>query len=72
MRLTTGTGGSISVGRVTSMTACTAAGGWSYDVNPATATPTEIDLCDAACEPVRADVAAQVDIVLGCPTITTP
>src|SRR4029077_3634688 len=72
VRLTAGTGGATSIGRGTSRAACTAAGGWSYDVNPGAGTPTEIDLCDATCQQVRADVGAQVDIVLGCATITTP
>jgi hypothetical protein len=46
-------------------------GGWYYDVDPASGgTPTSILACDASCTAFRADLTIQVDIVLGCQTVT--
>jgi hypothetical protein len=46
-----------------------AAGGWFYD-NPAA--PMTISLCPASCAVITTDVAAQVDIQLGCQTLVAP
>jgi len=44
-------------------------GGWYYDVDPTTATPTKVILCPATCSAVKADPAGRVDVVQGCVTI---
>ena len=49
--------------QVASASACTAAGGWYYDVP---AKPTTINLCPASCTKVQIDSGAKVDIFLGC------
>ncbi len=46
-----------------------AAGGWFYDNRAA---PTTITLCPASCTMVTTDVAAQIDIQLGCQTLVAP
>jgi len=48
--------------------ACDAAGGWYYDVDPATGgTPTKIILCPTTCGDVKT-AGGQVDVVVGCQT----
>lgn len=56
---------------VASATDCAARnGGWYYDVDPRTGqTPTLIKMCPATCSVIGAD-RGQVDIVLGCATLT--
>jgi hypothetical protein len=49
---------------------CDAGGGWYYDVDPASGTPTKITLCPASCDAVKASGAgSKVDVLLGCQTI---
>ena len=47
--------------------ACTATGGWYYDVDPNTGTPKKIALCPASCDAIQASVG-QVEVVIGCVT----
>jgi hypothetical protein len=48
---------------------CDAAkGGWYYDVDPATATPTTVKVCDATCGGFKADATATVSLGFGCKT----
>jgi len=50
--------------------ACSGKGGWIYDVNPSTGTPSKIVICDATCDSFKAAGSqAQVSIQLGCKTI---
>jgi hypothetical protein len=52
--------------------ACTAAGGWYYDVDPKTGgTPTKVIICPSSCTSLNADPNAQIDVLLGCKTVTT-
>jgi hypothetical protein len=54
--------------KVKGKAACPASGlGWYYDNDSA---PTQIILCDATCAMITADAKAEVDVVLGCATIT--
>ena len=46
------------------------AGGWYYDKNPASGTPTKITACPASCSMFQTDLNGHVDVVLGCPTIS--
>lgn len=46
-------------------------GGWYYDVNPSSGTPTKILLCPASCNAVKADSQGKVDVLLGCKSITS-
>jgi hypothetical protein len=45
-----------------------ARGGWYYDVDPATGTPTRVRLCDATCMKVKGATDAQVELLFGCVT----
>ena len=44
---------------------CGSAPGWYYDASP----PTKIILCPSVCAGLKQDFGAQVQIVLGCPTL---
>jgi hypothetical protein len=46
-------------------------GGWYYDVNPSSGTPTKILLCPASCNAVKADSQGKIDVLLGCKSITS-
>ena len=48
---------------------CDARGGWYYDKDPATGTPTKITACPASCSMFQTDLNGKVNVVLGCPTI---
>ena len=48
---------------------CDARGGWYYDKDPATGTPTKITACPASCSMFQTDLNGHVDVILGCPTI---
>lgn len=48
---------------------CSNGQGWRYDN---AAAPTKIQLCPAACDKVKADATAKIDLVLGCATQTGP
>jgi len=67
----TALGGAVStVGYVNGKASCDPTrGGWYYDVDPATGTPSTIIACDATCARFRNDASVRVDIVLGCQTI---
>jgi hypothetical protein len=47
---------------------CDAAGGWHYDVDPASGKPTKIIACPASCDSFQKSVGGSVSIVLGCQT----
>jgi hypothetical protein len=44
-------------------------GGWYYDDPSA---PTRIELCSATCDAITVDLTSQVDVQLGCKTLTAP
>jgi hypothetical protein len=73
--LATGATSPVTIPYVTTgVTGCDAtAGGWYYDVDPATgATPTKIIMCPATCTKFGQDTGGQVDIRVGCKTIIAP
>ena len=45
-----------------------AAGGWYYDVDPPTGTPTRVIICPASCTRFKADAATRLDLLFGCAT----
>jgi hypothetical protein len=67
---TSGSGAVIELPNVKSASRCGAGGGWFYDVDPASGTPTALILCPASCSAVSGDPGGRVDVVLGCQTIT--
>jgi hypothetical protein len=48
---------------------CDARGGWYYDKDPASGTPTKITACPTTCSMFQTDLNGHVDVILGCPTI---
>ena len=70
---TSGSGSSSTIGHATidgtDGAGCDARGGWYYDKDPATGTPTKITACPASCSMFQTDLNGHVDVVLGCPTI---
>jgi hypothetical protein len=68
-----GSGSPIPIGHApidgTTGAGCDARGGWYYDKDPATGTPTKITACPASCSMFQTDLNGHVDVVLGCPTI---
>jgi hypothetical protein len=50
--------------------ACSAGGGWYYNVAPTSGTPTKIELCPTTCDTVKKDAAAKIDVFQGCTTYT--
>ena len=69
VQFTKGSGEVTTIGHTTSKAACDK-GGWYYDVDPATGTPTEIIACDSTCAQFQTDVSGHVDVILGCMTIS--
>jgi hypothetical protein len=47
-----------------------ATGGWYYDVDPATGTPTRVIICESLCRKYKPDTTAKVDLLFGCKTRT--
>jgi Mg-chelatase subunit ChlD len=45
-------------------------GGWYYDVDPATGTPTRVIVCEATCRKLKMQPDATVDLRFGCATRT--
>lgn len=43
-------------------------GGWHYDIEPATGTPTRVRLCEASCKKVKGETTARVELLFGCVT----
>jgi len=70
---TSGSGSATTIGHATidgtDGAGCDARGGWYYDKNPASGTPTKITACPASCSMFQTDLNGHVDVVLGCPTI---
>jgi hypothetical protein len=54
--------------RVADSTGCTATGGWYYDVDPATAAPSRLNMCKASCERLST-TTAKLRVELGCKTV---
>jgi hypothetical protein len=44
-------------------------GGWYYDVDPSSGTPSKIITCDATCKALKTDPAGKIDIQVGCATV---
>jgi hypothetical protein len=68
----TNASGSTTIGHAidgTNGAGCDARGGWYYDKDPATGTPTKITACPASCSMFQTDLTGTVDVVIGCPTI---
>jgi hypothetical protein len=59
------TGSAMTLGQVPSAADCAAAAGWHYDN---AAAPTRVFLCPSACDLVRRDQNARLQILLGCAT----
>ena len=55
--------------KVMSAAECGTSAAWYYDNNTA---PTRVFLCPAACDTVKADADAKLDILVGCKTIVEP
>jgi hypothetical protein len=70
---TSGAGTDTAVGHApidgTTGTGCDQRGGWYYDKDPATGTPTKITACPVTCSMFQTDLNGHVNVVLGCPTI---
>lgn len=65
----TGAAGAEDVPYVGTAARCDAArGGWYYDVDPATATPTRVLMCPRTCARFAADPGGQVQVGYGCKT----
>jgi hypothetical protein len=45
------------------------ASGWYYDVDPATGTPTRVQLCPGVCDRLKADPKASIEVRFGCKSI---
>jgi hypothetical protein len=63
------TGMETTFSKVTDASQCGTTASWYYDNNM---TPTRIFLCPAACDAVKADADAKLDILVGCKTIIEP
>jgi hypothetical protein len=70
---TSGAGADTAVGHApidgTDGSGCDARGGWYYDKDPASGTPTKITACPTTCSMFQTDLNGHVNVVLGCPTI---
>lgn len=65
-----GTAGAEDVPYVTRADRCDATrGGWHYDVDPATASPSRVVACPATCSRFKADAMGKVELRFGCKTI---
>jgi hypothetical protein len=53
------------VGKVDSAAACSALGGWYYDVNPP-GTPTKLTLCPQSCGPLTITESSKLQVLFGC------
>jgi hypothetical protein len=69
VQIARGTAAPVVVGRTLSKAACDTRGGWYYEMDGASPTPTGIGLCAATCQQTQNDPSGRVDITLGCPTI---
>ena len=70
---TSGAGADTAIGHApidgTSGAGCDQRGGWYYDKDPATGTPTKITACPTTCSTFQTDLNGHVNVVLGCPTV---
>jgi hypothetical protein len=66
---TSGSGQVTTIGNTKDSTACDK-GGWYYDVDPTKGTPKRIIACPSTCSTFQGDENGQVQIVLGCNTIS--
>lgn len=63
---TAATGAAQTVLHIDSPGQCPAEGGWYYDSNT---NPTQILVCPATCDVIKAEPSAKVDILFGCATL---
>jgi len=64
------TTGAENIPYVASAQACDAArGGWYYDVDPASGTPTQVLVCPASCARIKGEASGQVALRFGCKTV---
>ena len=70
-RYTSGSGSKTDVAYVGTPSHCSpTAGGWYYDVDPATgAAPADLILCPATCSTLAGDTAGHLDVGFGCQTL---
>ncbi|HKQ70882.1 MAG TPA: vWA domain-containing protein [Polyangiaceae bacterium] len=68
VRFTSGAGQTSTLGYAGSQAGCTARGGWYYDKDPSAGAPTAIQICEATCSTLKADIKGQVNVLLGCTT----
>lgn len=54
--------------RVADSSGCSASGGWYYDVDPAVAAPSRLNMCKASCERLSRGTA-KLRVELGCKTV---
>jgi Mg-chelatase subunit ChlD len=66
---TPSSGAVFTLGQVPDMASCGMGASWFYDIP---ATPSRIFLCPGACDMVRADMSAKLDILFGCKTVIGP
>jgi hypothetical protein len=70
---TSGAGADTAIGHApidgTNGAGCDQRGGWYYDKDPATGTPTKITACPTTCSTFQTDLNGHVNVVLGCPTV---
>jgi hypothetical protein len=65
----TGTMG-VDIGHVDDPSKCDPVkGGWYYDVDPATGTPTRVVMCEATCKKFKTDATANIELRFGCETV---
>jgi hypothetical protein len=63
-----GDAGRTTFARVADASGCSASGGWYYDVDPAVAAPSRLNMCRASCE--RLSMAtSKLRVELGCKTV---
>jgi hypothetical protein len=58
----------VTLPRVASASSCDARGGWYYDVDPAVAPPTRLNVCRASCDRAATLASSALTVELGCKT----
>jgi hypothetical protein len=67
VRFTTNAGTREELRYVHTMASCDSLrGGWYYDIDPATGTPTRIHVCPTSCDAFKKEGSGQVDLAFGC------
>ncbi len=71
VQLTSGAGAKSLLPYATSAAACGNGPGWYYDNDPKNGgTPTKVIICPSSCSALNGDPNAQMDVLLGCKTVT--